>query len=164
MSETQTAIAPINNAETVDSAVSGMALFGKGSRLQLHTNLDPLTDEGEIEFLAAMSGETQDLSSAAGSVIPVRGFVCRVGEFSDRKSGEKFKAIRTVLVTNDGRRFATLNGRVQEFMATLEQTRRGGKPYDPPVNLSVGMVKTNNGNTCVTVTPVAAPTANGKKK
>jgi hypothetical protein len=140
----------------------GMAIFGRGVRALEATNFDTEDDTQEFAYLQAAGGPAEELQSVVNTEIEVAAFIARPVRGVD-KEGEEYRRVRTVIVTPDGKRYATQSAAVAQMMATLEQTKRGGKIYNPAVRFKVLFKDTRNGFKTIVLDPLPPKPATSAK-
>ena len=115
-----------------------------------------ITDDGtrdtKIKILQAMDDADFALQDRLGEVIEVEHIMAHSIVFKG-DDGRAQQAIRTILITPDGTRYACVSDGVVQSLRNIIGTI-GAPPFDPPLKVAPKLVKTRQGYRTLKLEPV----------
>lgn len=107
---------------------------------------DDGTRKSKIAIFNAINGADEALGDHIGEVLEVTDVVAHPVTLTDEDTGEIINALRTVLITKDGKTYTAVSQGVTNALARVFSIVGMPSWKDEPVKMKVKQIKTRNGN------------------
>lgn len=136
VAQSQGDVAPVNLLESLTNSQN--ALFC--------TIKDDGTRESKKKIYNAISNVTAAIGDVIGETLEVTNVIAHPITIVDEQSGEVIDALRTVLITKDGKAYDGVSQGITNALSRIFSIM-GMPPWDDePVKMKIKQVKTRNGN------------------
>lgn len=105
--------------------------------------------KSQIKIYNAINSAEEQLADHIGEVLEVVDVVAHPVELVDEETGEVFQALRTVLITKDGKGYSATSQGITSALSkifSIVGMPDGGAWHAEPVKMKIKQVKTRNGN------------------
>lgn len=107
---------------------------------------DDGTRKSKIAIYNAVNGADESIADHIGEVLEVVDVVAYPVTLIDEENGEVIEALRTVLVTKDGKAYTAVSQGITNALARIFSIVGEPSWQDEPVKMKIKQVKTRNGN------------------
>lgn len=121
------------------------------------SNLPEKTDEGRALILKCHADADLKGNEMIGKVFDTKWLMAHPVEITDEKTGEITDAVRTVLVSPEGRTMSFVSSGILRSLRVMVMLYGRG-PWDPPLPLEVKQINTRNSRRTFTLTIPVTPT------
>ena len=112
---------------------------------------DDGTRASKVAIYNALNNADESLNDHIGEVLEVVDVVAYPVALVDEETGEMVNALRTVLVTKDGKAYSAVSQGITNSLARIFNIVGMPSWVDEPVKMKIKQVKTRNGNNKVNV-------------
>ena len=110
---------------------------------------DDGTRKSKVAIYNAVNGADESIADHIGETLEVVDVVAHPVTITDEETGEILEALRTVLVTKDGKAYTAVSQGITNSLARIFSIVGMPSWKDEPVKMKIKQVKTRNGNTKV---------------
>ena len=107
------------------------------------------TRKSKVAIFNALNSADERLADHIGEVLEVVDVIAHPVELADEETGEIINALRTVLVTKDGKSYTAVSQGITSALSkvfSIIGMPDGGAWHKEPVKMKIKQVKTRNGN------------------
>ena len=102
--------------------------------------------KSKVKIYNAISAVDESLADHIGEVLEVVDVIAHPVTLTDEKTGEIFEALRTVLVTKDGKSYEAVSNGITNSLSRIFSIVGMPSWVEEPVKMKIKQVKTRNGN------------------
>lgn len=107
---------------------------------------DDGTRKSKVAIYNAVNGADESIADHIGEVLEVVDVVAYPVTITDEETGEILEALRTVLVTKDGKAYTAVSQGITNSLARIFSIVGMPSWKDEPVKMKIKQIKTRNGN------------------
>lgn len=108
--------------------------------------VDDGSRKSKVSIYNAVNGADEKLANHIGEVLEVVDVVAHPVTLTDEETGEIFEALRTVLVTKDGKAYTAVSQGITNALARIFSIVGMPSWKEEPVKMKIKQIATGNGN------------------